>query len=411
MKVVVVGSGPSGLYAALTASQRGSKVTLVEKSDKLGGTCVLFGCIPSKAMMAPLGASYFLSKYDKKVDISFHELQEGMRTVVNRVSKGVEYMLESSGVEVVHGEARLNGGKVEVNGQTLEQDTAVIAPGMEKPEVPGTISSDDLHYITKDFTSVLLVGGGVGGVEYGWLLHMAGKKVTIVERENLLLPGHDKDLRSGVTSMLKRMGLEVLTNSNVQIDSNDLKINGERVDYDLVVYTFGRKVRAKGFETLMKGKWLEVDQYMRTGLPNVYASGDATGSFTAHEAIHKGIAAGANASGDRRMYNGTAVPKVLYTHPEIAYVGNTEGTCVKLSMAEVVRAVAEKATEGFVKICKNDEGYINGGVALSERAEDMITVVSLLMRLNVRLSQAKDLMFPHPSYLEGIWEALRRLEP
>ena len=102
---------------------------------------------------------------------------------------------------------------------------------------------------------------------------------------------------------------------------------------------------------------------------------------------------------------------MLYTHPEIAYVGNIDGKCVKLSMAEVVRAVAERSTEGFIKVCVNEDGTLRGGVAFGERAEDIVSTLSLLIQLHVKVKDAKELMFPHPSYLEGLWEALRRLKP
>ncbi len=176
------------------------------------------------------------------------------------------------------------------------------------------------------------------------------------------------------------------------------------------MFTFGRRPSLEGFEEIKGDKWVNVDEFMRTNVNNVYAAGDVTGSFTAHEAIHKGIVAGLNATGEKRTYDGTAVPKILYTHPEIAYVGSTEGKCVKLNMTEVVRAVTERSTEGFIKVCADETGILKGGVAFSERAEDIISVLAILIRLRVKLEDAKNLIFPHPSYLEGLWEALRRFK-
>ncbi|MEL9969559.1 MAG: NAD(P)/FAD-dependent oxidoreductase [Metallosphaera sp.] len=408
MNLTVVGSGPGGIYAALAASQKGAKVTLVEKQERLGGTCVLYGCIPSKAMIAPLATRYLAGKFGKDISFSYEELQTIAENVVRRASKGVEYMLENGGVNVIHGQAELRSGKINVGAQSLDSDSIVIASGTEKPQVKGTIASDDLHFIKKKFSKVLLIGGGVGGVEYGWLLAMTGKKVTIVERDELLLPKHDIDLRRSVTSHFKRLGIDVRTNSLAEI-GDQIKINGEEEDFDLVVLTFGRKPALKGFEELSDGNWIEVDSFMRTKLNNVYAAGDVTGSFTAHEAIHKGIVAGLNAVGEKVSYDKMVIPKVLYTHPEIAYVGKTEGTCVKVSMAEVIRAVAEQSTDGFIKVCAKGEN-ITGGVAFSERAEDIISSLALLMQLNVNVDIASKLIMPHPSYLEGLWEALRRLK-
>ncbi len=155
--------------------------------------------------MFPLSLSYSSSKFGKTIDFSYGELEGFARNVTQRVSKGVEYMLESAGVEVITGRATMRSGKINVNGQTIDADSVIIAIGTNKPQFPGTIASDDLHFLERDFQSVLLVGGGVGGVEYGWLLNMAKKRVTIVEREDLLLPGHDLDLRQSVTSFFKSL--------------------------------------------------------------------------------------------------------------------------------------------------------------------------------------------------------------
>lgn len=156
---------------------------------------------------------------------------------------------------------------------------------------------------------------------------------------------------------------------------------------------------------------IEVDEFMRTKVNGIYAAGDVTGSYTAHEAIHKGFVAGINATGGRKKYEGNAIPKVIYTEPQIAYVGRTEGICRKTNMTEIVRAVAEKRTEGFVKICRDEQGRITGGVAFSERGEEIITFVSTLMRIGVKVSDAIDVVLPHPSYLEAVWETLLRLQP
>ncbi|EWG08100.1 MAG: FAD-dependent pyridine nucleotide-disulfideoxido reductase [Candidatus Aramenus sulfurataquae] len=406
MRVVVVGSGPAGLYAAITASSY-AKVKLIEKDEKLGGTCVLYGCIPSKAMLHPGAIAYQLGRLGKKVEFSFEDAKKLAKDAINRLSKGVEATLESYSVEVVHGLASLSSGKINVGGQSMEADSVVLALGTEKPNLKGTIASDDIPYLDGQFNVVGLIGGGVGGVEYGWLFKTLGKEVHIFEKENKLLPYLDDDLRSEVTKYFQRLGVKLHLGDLAKVDEKKVLFGNETVNVDLVVFTFGRRPSLKGFDGMFSS-WIKTDERMYTGVGSIYAAGDVTGSFTAHEAIHKGIIAGKNAVGIKEKYVGEMVPKVIYTEPQIAYVGKMEGQCVRVNMTENPRAIAEKETEGFVKVCQK-EGRITGAVAFSERAEEIVTIASALSKMP--LSEAKEFFAPHPSYLESLWEALRRLQP
>ncbi|ARM75702.1 FAD-dependent oxidoreductase [Acidianus manzaensis] len=408
MNITVIGSGPAGLYAALAASKK-AKVTLIEKNEKLGGTCVLYGCIPSKAMIHPLSLSYSLSKLNKNISFNFLEVQKFAKNAINRLSKGAEYMLENNGVEVIHASAELRSGEVNANNQSIHSDAIIVATGTSKPEVKGTLASDDLPYLDRDFNKVVVIGGGAGGLEYAWLLHMAGKEVSIVEKSNYLMPYLDDDMKKSITSFFSKIGVKLYLNSEAKIENNKIYINENEVNTDIILYTFGRNANIKGFEELPHEKWIKVDERMYTGVRNIYAAGDITGSFTAHEAIHKGYIAGLNAIGIKKIYNSQNVPKVIYTEPQIAYVGKIEGTCVKVNMAEIGRAITEKSTDGFLKVCKQNNKII-GAEAFSHDAEEIITTIASLMTFNVNIEEALDLIIPHPSYLESIWEALLRLQ-
>lgn len=409
--IVVIGSGPAGLYGAITLSLLGEKVTLIEEKDKLGGTCVLYGCIPSKAMLHPLHLKYSLERLGKRIDFNYPELQKLAQDTINRLSKGVQYMLENAGVDVIIGKATLKGKEVEIKGQTLYPDKVLVATGTIKPEIKGTIASDDLPYLTNDFNSVTIIGGGVGGVEYGWLLHKAGKEVHIVERENLLLPKHDMDLRTAVTNYFKRLGVKLHLNQEAKIEDNKVLLSdGTQIQSDIILFSFGRKPNLNGIESLPRDYWIKVNEFMETPLKDIYAAGDVTGSFTAHEAIHKGYVAALNIKGKKKIYDGSAVPKVIYTAPQIAYVGNTDhGRCVKIEMVGLARAIAEKETEGFIKVCE-ENNKILGAVAFSERAEEIISILALGMKLKASIDDLIDFQYPHPSYLEIIWEVLRRFK-
>ncbi|MCI4455244.1 MAG: NAD(P)/FAD-dependent oxidoreductase [Sulfolobus sp.] len=402
MRFAVIGSGPAGLYAALTLAQR-AKVTLIEQNEKLGGTCVLYGCIPGKAMLKAASLSAQAERLGKRLEFAFNEAQALARRASELISKGEEYLLSDAGVEVVHGRATLTGGTLRVNNETLRVDGVIVATGTKRPE--GT-ATDDLPYLN-DFHRIAVIGGGIGGVEYAWLLRKLGKEVHVYEAEDLLLPKHDPDLRRAVTSHFQKLGVRLHLKARARVEGNKVITEEGTQEFDVVLFSFGRKPNLEGIEVPTDERgYVRVDQYMFTGISNVYAAGDVTGSFTAHEAMRKGIVAALNLLGQRTAYDGTSVPKVIYTHPQIAYFGDvSNGDCVKVQVASLPRAVAERESEGFVKVCFK-EGRLAGTVAFSPEAEGMVTLASLM-----RGKRAEEILLeqiPHPSYLEAIWEAARQ---
>jgi dihydrolipoamide dehydrogenase len=402
MRFAVIGSGPAGLYAALTLAQR-AKVTLIEQNEKLGGTCVLYGCIPGKAMLKAASLSAQAERLGKRLEFAFNEAQALARRASELVSKGEEYLLSDAGVEVVHGRATLTGGTLRVNNETLRVDGVIVATGTKRPE--GT-ASDDLPSLN-DFHRIAVIGGGVGGVEYAWLLRKLGKEVHVYEAEDLLLPKHDPDLRRAVTSHFQKLGVRLHLKARARVEGNKVITEEGAQEFDVVLFSFGRKPNLEGIEVPTDERgFVRVDRYMFTGISNVYAAGDVTGSFTAHEAMRKGIVAALNLLGQRTAYDGTSVPKVIYIHPQIAYFGDvSNGDCVKVQVASLPRAVAERESEGFVKVCFN-EGRLAGTVAFSPEAEGVVTLASLM-----RGKRAEEILLeqiPHPSYLEAIWEAARQ---
>ena len=402
VKFVVIGSGPAGLYASLVLATRG-EVTLVEKAERLGGTCVNFGCVPGKAMIRPLALSYWLSRFNRKVDFDLEELQRLAKEASSRVSKGEEYLLEDAGVKVVHGVAKVKSGTVEVNGQTLAADGVVVATGLKRPEA---VSSDDLPEL-KGLKKVALIGGGVGGVEYGWLLKVAGKEVHIYESGPYLLPRTDRDLSVAVTNHFRKLGVKLHLNVQARVEGNSVITNEGREEFDAVIWTFGRRPNVDGIELPLDDRgFIKVDERMYTGVGNVYAAGDVTGSFTAHEAMRKGVVAGLNLIGIRTTYSGLNVPEVIYTEPQIARFGKTEGECVRVDMASLTRGVADKATEGFVKLCF-EEGKLVGALAFSHRAEEIVTLASAMAGKTIE--EIVSSQMPHPSYVEAVWEGAFRL--
>lgn len=406
MHAVVIGSGPGGINASLTLSPN-AKVTVVEASERLGGTCVLYGCIPSKAMLHAGHLSAEVLQLGK--ELKFHQndqLKLGM-DAINRMSKGVEYTLESHGINVIRGKASLRSGKVAVNGQTIEADAIVVATGSEKPTGENLIASDDIPYLKSEVKVAVVIGGGAGGVEYAELLRSWGAEVHVIEVSDKLLNGADEELRQAVTRNFQRKGIILhLGRTAERVEPGRVVLDdGTAIKTDITLKSFGRKVASAGFEELSPSPFIKVDSRMYTGIGNIYAVGDVTGSYTAHEAMHGGVIAGLNILGMERVFRREYVPKVIYTHPEIANVGKRTGKSVKVNYVQNARAITEKETEGFLKLFY-DGGRINGAVAYGERAEEIVTLIGFAMQNDISLQSLFDFTFPHPSYMELIWDAV-----
>ncbi|MEM3972352.1 MAG: NAD(P)/FAD-dependent oxidoreductase [Saccharolobus sp.] len=410
MRVGVVGSGPAGFYAALELAKGGNKVVLIEKEERLGGTCVIYGCIPSKAMLHPIHLITELEKIGKKgIEISMEELRKLAQEASLKLSKGVEYALEENDVEVINGNAYLRSGMLNVNNESLQVDYIVLAAGTYREKINGIIYSEDLPYLDKDFNNFILVGGDVGGIEFGWMLRKMGKEVKIIDKNPTLLPYLDKDISSAITNYFTRIGIKLYLNREVkEIKTNEVVLeNGEKLEGDIVYMTFGRKPSIKGFEELRNNPFIVVDEYLRTSINNIYAAGDIIGTHTAHEAIYAGKLAAMNIMGKKKKFDTYGIPKVVYTHPTIAYVGRMEGNCFKYSLASLGRAITEKETDGILKICAKDDKIV-GAQAFMKDAEEVISLISLMIRLNLRISDIQDYVAPHPSYIEAVTEVLQK---
>ncbi|TRM75494.1 pyridine nucleotide-disulfide oxidoreductase, partial [Sulfolobus sp. E5] len=313
-------------------------------------------------------------------------------------------------VEVVHGNASLRSGVLNVNNESLNPDYIIIATGTYRERTRGIIYSEDLPYLDRDFNSVILVGGDVGGIEFGWLLRKIGKEVFLIDKQNSLLPYLDKDISNTITNYFSRIGVKLYLGRIVkEMKENEVILdNGERLTADVVYMTFGRKPSIDGFEEIKHNPFIQVDEYLRTSLSNVFAAGDIIGTHTAHEASYAGKIAALNIVGERKVFNTLGIPKVVYTHPTIAYVGRMEGQCVKFSLSNLGRAIVEKETDGILKICVENDRIV-GAQAFMKDAEEVISLISLMIRFNMSVNELKDFVAPHPSYIEAITEVLSRI--
>ena len=445
-KVVVIGGGPGGYVAAIRAVQLGAEVTLVEK-DKLGGTCLNVGCIPTKVLLHTAGV-YRSSKEgsvcgviaDTKLDLG--KAQKHKQQIVNRLVMGVKGLLEANKVEVINGIASFidpshiklgSGGDTRI----LTADKVIIASGSVPmmPPIPGIgakqcIDSTGAFALNIVPKSMLILGGGVIGIEMATIFSTIGCKVTIVEMMPTILPMIDEEVSAMLAAKLKKEGVDIYTSSKVEAVSDcgqtakvkvSLQNREEKIiETEKVLVSIGRKINTEGLELDKAGIKHErgritVDDHMRTNLSGVYAVGDCTGgSMLAHVASMQGEVAAENLMGKKTTFDIRTNPSCIYTDPEIASVGITERQAKEQKLDYVVGKFSLAAngktlitgSNGMVKIIAGKQyGEILGAHIIGPRATDMIAECALAIGMEATLDEISATIHAHPTVSEAIREA------
>src|SRR2546425_1553117 len=440
--VVVIGGGPGGYVAALRAAQLGARTAIVEK-DRMGGTCLVRGCIPTKALlqsselytMAREGAAFGLVADNVGFDWSAAQKRKG--AVVDQLVKGVEGLLKAGGVTTYQGGARLAGkGLVEVAGERLQAKDIVIATGsaVARIPLPGaelTIDSDQILELKEVPRRLAVIGGGVVGMEFAAMFAALGSKVTVLEMLPQVLAMVDADLVAVYSKHLSKVGGEIHTDSKV---SEVVKRNGAlqvrfstggeggAVDADQVLLAVGRTPYTQGLDAEKAGVKLDrgrvvVDDHLRTSADGVWAIGDVIGGIMlAHVASYEGVCAVENIAGHGdRVPDYHAAPNCVYTDPEIAHLGLGEkeakekGISVKVGkfpFAAAGRALTLGQTEGFVKVIADAEsGKLLGAHIIGPRATDLIAEATLAIQNGLTLEQIDLTIHAHPTLPESVLEA------
>src|SRR5256886_12332606 len=440
--VVVIGGGPGGYVAALAAAQLGARTAIVEK-DRMGGPCLVRGCIPTKALLqsselytvAREGAAFGLVADNVGFDWSAAQKRKG--AVVDQLVKGVEGLLKAGGVTSYTGSARLAGkGLVEVAGGRLQAKDIVIATGsaVARIPLPGaelTIDSDQILELKEIPRRLAVIGGGVVGMEFAAMVAALGSKVTVLEMLPQVPAMVDADLVAVYTKHLARLGGEVHTDSKVsEIAKQDgaLQVRfstggeGGAVDADQVLLAVGRVPYTQGLGAEEAGVKLErgrvvVDDHLHTSADGVWAIGDVIGGIMlAHVASYEGVCAVENIAGQgNRIPDYRAAPNCIYTDPEIAHVGLGEkearekGIAVKIGrfpFAAAGRALTLGQTEGFVKVVADAEsGKLLGAHIVGPRATDLIAEATLAVQNGLTLEQIDLTIHAHPTLPEALMEA------
>ena len=447
--VIVLGSGPGGYPAAIRASQLGKKVVIVER-ESLGGICLNWGCIPTKALLKSAQVfEYAKHAADYGVDLNepkqnFEKIIKRSRGVADKMSKGIQFLMKKNKIDVVMGTGKLLApGKLEVTGadgkkQVLEAKNIIIATGGRARQLPSLpidgkkiVGYREAMVLPQQPKSMLVVGSGAIGSEFAYFYNSIGTKITIVEFLPRIVPVEDEDISKELEKQFKKQGMEVLTNSEVlSVDTKGNGINAKvktangeiTLTADIVLSAVGvvANIEGVGLEELgikmEKGK-IVVDANQQTNIPGIYAIGDCTpNQALAHKASKEGINAAEHLAGhkpDPIDYNN--VPGCTYCTPEIASVGLTEkaakdaGYEIKVGKFPFIasgKASASGATEGFVKVIYDAKyGEFLGCHMIGSNVTEIIAEAVVARKLETTAHEILNAIHPHPTMSEGLKEA------
>jgi len=449
--VLIIGAGPGGYVAAIRAAQLGLKTACAESRETLGGTCLNVGCIPSKALLH--GSELFeeahdgtLAKFGVKTgpaEIDVSTLQGEKATAVKELTGGIEFLFKKNKVDWLKGHATFKDAHtVEVAGKSYTAKNIVIATGSSVMPLPGVEVDNDKGVIV-DSTGALalpavpknmvVIGGGVIGLELGSVWRRLGAKVTVVEFLDSLLPGMDGDVRKEAAKIFKKQGMELklstkVTGASVRGKTATLTLEPsaggepETLKADCVLVSIGRKpnteglgLDAIGLETNQRGQ-IETDHDFRTKVDGVWAIGDVIpGPMLAHKAEDEGIAVAENIAGRIGIVNHAVIPSVVYTMPEIAGVGLTEEAareaghevkCGKFPMMANSRAKTNREPDGFVKVIADARtDRVLGVWAIASVAGTMIAQAAQAMEFGATSEDIAYTCHAHPTHSEAIKEA------
>ncbi|QGL90178.1 dihydrolipoyl dehydrogenase [Stenotrophomonas maltophilia] len=451
-EMVVLGSGPGGYTAAFRAADVGLDTVLVERYASLGGVCLNVGCIPSKALLHAAAvidevahAGDFGVEFGKPT-ITLDKLRQYKEKVVNQLTKGLAGMAKQRKVRNVQGVGRfISANEMEITAadggtQLLRFQKCIIAAGSQAVKLPNfpwddarVMDSTDALELAEVPGSLLVVGGGIIGLEMATVYSALGSKVTVVEFMDQLMPGADKDLVKPLADRLKKQGIEVHLKtkaSGVTADAKGITVTFEAAEegqapalaqgtFDRVLVAVGRSPNGKkidaekaGVQVTERG-FIPVDRQMRTNVPHIFAIGDIVGNpMLAHKATHEGKLAAEVAAGHKKEWVARVIPSVAYTNPEIAWVGVTETEAkakglkvgvAKFPWAASGRAIGIGRTEGFTKLIFDEETHrIIGGAIVGVHAGDLLAEIGLAIEMGAEAEDIGHTIHAHPTLSESV---------
>ena len=450
--VVVIGSGPGGYIAAIRCAQLGMKVAIIEKYDVLGGTCTNVGCIPSKAL---LDASEHYHNAEKRfadfginttgLNVDFTRMVARKSEIVKQTNDGIAFLMKKNKIDVYIGVGSfVTKNKIAITNakgekQEIETEKTIIATGSKPTALPflpidkkRIITSTEALTLTEIPKQLVIIGGGIIGLELGSVYHRLGAKVTIVEFLDKIAASMDDDLGKELMRLLKKSGMEFMLSTKVKgagVKGEEVTVtaenkNGETVeikgDYCLVAvgrvpYTEGLGLENIGI-ALDERKRISVNDHLETAVPGIFAIGDVIrGAMLAHKAEEEGALAAEYIAGQKPHINYNLIPGVCYTWPEAASVGATEqdlktqGKAYKVGkfpFRALGRSRASGDIDGFIKVLADKEtDEILGVHMIGARAADLIIEGVVAMEYRASAEDISRMSHPHPTYTEGFKEA------
>lgn len=453
-ELVVLGSGPGGYSAAFRAADLGKQVTLVEYHDTLGGVCLNVGCIPSKALlhaakvideaeeMSAFGIEFGKPKIDAK------KLLDWKNGVVKRLTGGLEMLAKQRKVNVVHGRGRFSGPnslvvESKAGETTIEFEQAIIAVGSLPvklpflPDDPRILDSTSALELQKIDGDMLVIGGGIIGLEMATVYRALGSKISVVELQDQLVAGCDPDVIKPFHQFISKQYENIMLKTKVtkveaKKDGLWVTFEGENAPakpqrFDQILSAVGRTPNGRFIDADKAGVqvdergFIAVDKQQRTNVPHIYAIGDVVGNpMLAHKAVPEGRLAAEVIAGKKHYFDPLCIPSVAYTDPEIAWVGITEteakaqginyetGTFPWVASG---RSLSINRTEGLTKLVVNKDTHkIIGGLILGTNAGELITEISLAIEMGCDLEDLALTIHPHPTLSETVMMAAEVIE-
>ncbi|AUC86194.1 dihydrolipoyl dehydrogenase [Polaribacter sp. ALD11] len=452
--IIVIGSGPGGYIAAVRASQLGKKVAIIEKYSTLGGTCLNVGCIPSKALLDSshhyYDAVHHFEEHGitvEKPTFDFGKMVDRKAKVVETTTGGIKYLMDKNNVDVFEGlgsfvdKTHVNIAKNDGTSEVIEGTNIIIATGSKPSTLPfikldkeRVITSTEALKLPEVPKHLLVIGGGVIGLELGSVYKRLGADVTVIEYAAKITPTMDSDISKELQKVLKKQGIKFATSHGVTaVERNGDEVivkatnkKGEEVtftgDYCLVAvgrkaYTEGLGLEKIGIEVNERGQ-VSINDHLQTNVPNVYAIGDVVkGAMLAHKAEEEGVVVAEFLAGEKPHIDYNLIPGIVYTWPEVAAVGKTEDELKeakvdyksgKFSMRALGRSRASGDIDGFVKVLadKNTDEIL-GVHMVGARVADLIMEAAVAMEFRASAEDLARICHGHPTYSEAVKEAAK----
>ena len=442
--LAIVGSGPGGYVAAIRAAQLGMAVTLIEEEETLGGVCLNWGCIPSKALLRNAEVLHLVREADRfgisrgEVVADFDAAISRSREVVGKLVQGVAFLMRKNGVEVVSGRARLLSEQtleVTPSGQQVAASQIIIATGARPKTIPGLAPDGKSVFTSREALelrqlpkSCVIVGGGAIGAEFAYIYSSYGVRVTVVEALPRLLPQEDLDVSKELTRQFEKQKIELRTGSLIQRSERTgegwrlVLESGEEVEGEMVLTATGVAANLEnlGLEELgvaVAGGFIKVDDHQRTNIPGVFAIGDVNGPpLLAHAASAEGVIAVETAAGrEVKPLDPIQVPRCTYCQPQVASTGLTEEQAKaqghqvrigKFPFSASGKAIAMGETVGFIKTVVDAEtGRLLGTHAIGAEVTELLPEMVMAAWVGVKAEQFEALVHAHPTLSESLKEA------